>query len=76
MHLERNYLPAYVHLAALCSMVKKRDDPSNDCRLGLYAVDRLRSAPLHQSELATVKNAGRDFDTIEGQLKAIQAGLR
>lgn len=74
--IEPNYLPAYVQLALLRSMLDKKDDASNFCRLGLEAVARLRSAPFHLSELATVKNAHRDLDQVESQLKSILASLR
>lgn len=75
MHIEPNYLPAYVQLALLRSILYKKDEAANFCRLGLEAVVRLRSTPFHRSELATVKNAHRDLDEVENQLKSILASL-
>lgn len=75
VHIEPNYLPAYVQLALLRSMLNKNEDAASFCRLGLEAVSRMRSAPFHRSELPSIKNAHRDLDHIEGQLKSILASL-
>lgn len=75
MHIEPNFLPAYVQSALLRSMLNKKDEAANFCRLGLEAVDRLRSAPFHRSKVATVKNAHRDLDETQNQLKSILASL-
>lgn len=76
LHLEPNYLPSYVHLALLRSMLNKKDDAVRYCTLGLEAVSRLRRAPFHLSALPAIKDAQQDLDQIESHLKAMLADLQ
>ena len=76
VHVEPNYVPSYVHLAVLRSMINQGADAMVFCNKGLEAVARLRGAPFHRSELPAIRNAGQDLDKIEKDLMSIKASLR
>lgn len=76
VHVEPNYIPSYIHLAVLRSLVNNKNDAIDVCNRGLEAVKRLRRAPFHLSDLPTIKNAGQDIDKFESHIMSIMASLQ
>jgi hypothetical protein len=72
--IDRNQINAYVQLAGLRGMLKKRDDALKFVHQGLKAVERIRASniPFETSNIAGIKNTAQHLDDAERMLLALE----
>jgi hypothetical protein len=75
IHIEPNFLPAYVQMALLKAMIGKDGDAKEYCMRGLERIDQLKKAPFYKSQVASIRSAHEEIADVESRIKAILKNL-